>query len=423
MVVPHQNSSFTFFIYFLPGKWFKGSGAHHEEVDKFRVIERNFFDISNNNADSMRPKVHPRLLIYVKKGILKVSERLKDYVGKAGQMRSMGDASFESAETPEHYDEAKHYYDEAVTYDETLRPLLSDRMHQLEQIERSHKAQSYENQGDIALGKRRFKEAGDLYKIASRCAAVNSPTYARIREKEEYIVKIINLEIANHLAEKGEDFLRNGAYAQGREQFVQALKLNPEYIHLQTIIAGIDRTITTQTSAGKVSEANQAMKIGKYRHANQLFNEAIALVPERITQLKPLLDSLVVLMQGEDALMKQRSGLVALEDKKYATAIVFITEAISLLPAESLTEHAFFLCDRAQVHFEMKDYASSIADCNSALELRPELAIAFLRLGAAQFEMELYDDATVSYEKAIRNDPTLAEQVIFVSHYFFVSNI
>jgi tetratricopeptide (TPR) repeat protein len=113
----------------------------------------------------------------------------------------------------------------------------------------------------------------------------------------------------------------------------------------------------------------------------------VNLVPEREAALKPILDSLIVLMQGEDALMKQRSGLIALEDKKYPHAIALITEAITLLPSESVTEHAFFLCDRAQVYFEMKEYATSILDCQAALELRPELAIAYLRLGSAQFEL------------------------------------
>jgi hypothetical protein len=37
-------------------------------------------------------------------------------------------------------------------------------------------------------------------------------------------------------------------------------------------------------------------------------------------------------MQGEDALMRQKSGLSALEDKRYTAAIQLFTEAIGLLP-------------------------------------------------------------------------------------------
>eukprot|EP00981_Chlorochromonas_danica_P008218 scaffold2066_cov229-Ochromonas_danica.AAC.2 len=386
-------------------QWYKGAGAAHDLVDQTRAIEKNYLHVTDTK------KIHPRLLIYAKRGIDKVAEGLQDFVTKGGQLRSLGDATFEVAETPEQFDEAKQYYEDAIACDEKLRSVLSEKLEALEQIERNQKAQSYENQADQSLGKKRFKEACDLYKLAIRSVVPNSSIHSRIREKEDYMMRIISLEIANHLTEKGEECLKSGMYTQSREHFAQALKLNPNYIHLQSIIAGIDKVITAQTSAQKVSEANMAMKLGRYKHANQLFKEAIALVPEREISLKAVLESLVVLMQGEDALMKQRNGLLALEDKKYNLAIQLITEAISLLPPESITEHAFFLCDRAQVYFEMKDYKTSIDDCHAALELRPELAIAFFRLGSAQFELDQLDEALQCYEKALRYDPSLADQV------------
>ena len=386
-------------------QWYKGSGATHDLVEANKAIEKNYFHASDTK------KIHPRLLIYTKRGIHTILDSLKDFVTKGGQLRCKGDQTFDNAETPEHYDEAKQYYEDAISYDENLRSILQERLHSLEQIERNQKAQSYENQADLSLGKRRFKEACDLYKLAMRSAVTNSHIYNRIREKEDYMMRIISLEIANHLTEKGEDCLKNGSYQQSRENFAQALKLNPNYIHLQSIIQGIDKLITQQTSAQKVSEANQAMKVGRYKYANTLYLEAVALVPDRESTLKPVLESLIVLMQGEDALMKQRSGLVALEDKKYSHAISLITEAITLLPTESIAEHAFFLCDRAQVYFEMKDYHTAIVDCHEALKLRPDLAMAYLRLGSAQFELELFDDALISYEKAMRSDSSLNDQV------------
>ncbi|RYG70077.1 hypothetical protein EON64_01160 [archaeon] len=386
-------------------QWYKGSGATHDAVETSRALEKNYLH-SNDSK-----KVHPRLLIYVKKGIHEVLASLQDFVTKAGQLRSLGDAAFENAETPEHYDDAKQYYEEAIAQDESLRAVLQEKLDALDQIERNQKAQSYENQADQSLGRKRFKEACDLYKLASRSAVPNSTIFNRIREKEDYMMRIISLEIANHLTEKGEECLKNGMYAQSRENFAQALKLNPTYIHLQSIIQGIDKKITTQTSAQKEADGYQAMKIGRYKYANQLFQEAVALVPEKEVSLKSVLESLVVLMQGEDALMKQRSGLLALEDKKYAQAVQLITEAIGLLPKETVMEHAFYLCDRAQVYFEMKDYATSMQDCYSALQIRPEFAMAYLRLGSAQFELEQYDEALQSYDKALKNDSSLADQV------------
>jgi tetratricopeptide (TPR) repeat protein len=229
-----------------------------------------------------------------------------------------------------------------------------------------------------------------LYKNAMRSAVVNSPLHQRIREKEDYMMKIISLEIANHLTEKGQDCVKAGSFLQGKEHFMQALKLYPTYTHLQIVISGIEQAITVQTSEQRVHEANQAMRGGKFRTANTLFLEAIALVPARESSLAQVLDSLVGLMQGEEALVRQRLGLVALEDKKYDLAIQLITEAIELLPPESLMEHAFFLCDRALVYLELKEYLTAIEDCNAALALRSDLAMCYLRLGAAQFELEVY---------------------------------
>ena len=407
-------------------KWFKGSGPHHEEVEEYKMIERNCFSSCDTKSKN---RVHPRLLIYVRQDFADIFDRFSTQVSKAGQLRALGDIAFDLAKLPEHYDEAKQYYDMAMQNDDgSLKVSLQSRLQELDQIERNQRALCYENQGDTSLFKRRYKEACDLYKIAMRSIAgtaaiggvngnsVNSIQlanllYQRIREKEDLALKIIALEIANHLAEKGEDCLKNGSLPHAKEQFSQALKLNQDYIHLQLIVTGIERSITLQSSGQKINEASQAMKVGKYRLANQLFLEAVSLVPEKHENLKPVLDGLVVLMQGEDALIKQRSGLVALEDKKYSLAISLITEAIGLLPTESISEHAFFLCDRASVHFELKDYQTSIADCQAALVLRPDLAIGFLRLGSAQFELELYDDAIFSYEKAIKFDTSLSEQV------------
>lgn len=82
-------------------KWYKGSGAHHEEVTSSSVLQNNYY----NGTDAS--PVHPRLLIYMKRDFSEAIDKLTDFVSKAGQIRLLGDAAFASAETPEHYDEAK----------------------------------------------------------------------------------------------------------------------------------------------------------------------------------------------------------------------------------------------------------------------------------------------------------------------------
>jgi tetratricopeptide (TPR) repeat protein len=116
-------------------------------------------------------------------------------------------------------------------------------------------------------------------------------------------------------------------------------------------------------------------------------------------------------MQAEDALVKHKAALVALNEKDFAIATAHFTEAISLLPESCITEHALFLCDRAQAYLELSQYDQAVEDCNKSLIINPDMAMAHFRLGIAYFETNFYDEAINSYEKALKNDSSLSEQV------------
>lgn len=63
------------------------------------------------------------------------------------------------------------------------------------------------------------------------------------------------MEAALLFSEKGEESMKQGAYVQAKEHFSQALKLNPSFIHLHSIVAGIDRTVQVHGAALKIAEA------------------------------------------------------------------------------------------------------------------------------------------------------------------------
>lgn len=211
-------------------------------------------------------------------------------------------------------------------------------------------------------------------------------------------------------SEKGEEAMKQGMYAQAKEFFAQALKLNPDFIHLHTIVAGIDRTVQVHGAAQKIAEAQVAMKAFKFKYANQLLREAVLLNPEKVSSVAPILESLVPLMKSEEAIVRHRAGQLAMEEKRYTDALSMFSEAIALLP-ESSAEMASFLSDRALAHYELKDFSAAVSNCEAALALQPDLANAFYRLGMAQFGLDMYDEASVSYEKALKCDPSLSEQV------------
>ena len=384
-------------------KWYRGSGSSVVGVSDVNAVEDNFLSLSGDK------KVHPRLLVYIRKDLHIVLERTILLVSKAGQLKALGDVAFALAMTTENYGEARRCYEEAIALDESLRPPLLDNLNILDKIERTQKARVLEEQADLALANKRFKDCSEMYSRSMICAVKGSNIYVRVREKLEYASRISHLEVACMFAERGEEELKKGNYTTAKDYYSQTTKVQKDIVHLNSLMSSIDKTMQSQTASQKISEAEAAKKAGKYKLSNQLFREAYALVPQKLDQ--PTLDQLGPLMQAEDALVKHKSALAALDEKTFSTAIVYFTEAISLLPETCISDNAVFLCDRAQAYIESAQYDQAVEDCTKALSMNPDLAIAHFRLGIAYFEMNSYDEAINSYEKALKADSSLNEQV------------
>ena len=386
-------------------KWYRSSGSSIVGISETNFVEDNFLSLSNER------KVHPRLLVYVRKDLHLVLERTVQLVSKAGQLKALGDVAFALAMTTENYGEARRCYEEAISLDESLRPPLLDNLNILDQIERTQKARVLEEQADLALANKRFKECSEMYSRSMICAVKGSNIYVRVREKLEYASRISSLEGVCLFIEKAEDELKKGNYTNAKDSYLQTSKIQREILHLNTLLSSIDKTMQFQTASQKIAEAQAAMKASKFKLCNQLFREAIVLVPQKLELFQATLDQLGPLMQAEDALVKHKAALVALNEKDFANATAYFTEAISLLPESCITEHALFLCDRAQAYLELAQYDQAVEDCNKALIINADMAMAHFRLGIAYFETNSYDEAINSYEKALKNDSSMSEQV------------
>ena len=295
-----EGSSFTTFqAYFRhvensdQERWYRNAGKNLEEVSKSRAIEGNFFSSSH----AYDKKVHPRLLIYIRRDLPVVLERTIQLVSKGGQMRALGDVAFALAMTTDNYTEARRCYEEAISLDESLKDVLSENLLNLDKIEWTQKARNLEEQGDLALANGRHREANEQYTKSLMSAVFGSPVFIRVKEKVEYITRIIALETSCHFAEKGEENLKATNFTQAKDNYNQTLKLNPELINLQLLISGIEKTIQLQLVRQKTHDANQAMKAFKYRQAHSLLLEAIALAPEERAGLQSVLDDLGPLIQ------------------------------------------------------------------------------------------------------------------------------
>lgn len=275
-------------------KWYRIDGLESPvEVSKSRSVQDNFYSASN----AVEKRVHPRLLVYTRRDIGTVLARSTSLVTRAGQMRALGDVAFAMAMTTENYSEARRCYEAAIELDKSLEPYLQETLKSLEKIERTQRARSLEEQADIALSSGKYREASDLYQRSIRNGIPGSEVYVRVQEKQENMLKIIHLDTSCLFAEKGEEALRNRSFASARDYFSQAAKLNPEYRHLQLIIAGIDKIVQLHIVRQKSLEANQAMKAFRYRQAHQLLMEAIALDPDELPEIQPILDDLGPLIQ------------------------------------------------------------------------------------------------------------------------------
>ena len=156
------------------------------------------------------------------------------------------------------------------------------------------------------------------------------------------------------------------------------------------------------------------MRAGKYQEADELFRCAIVLNPEKAPTLDSVQQQLIPLIKTENAQGKQKIGMQAFEEKRFKDALQYLTEAINLLP-EGSTHLATYYSDRASVHIELKEFENAISNCEQALQINADYGPAFFRLGAANFGLEKLDEAHQNYEKAVKNDSSLSDQVNEIS--------
>lgn len=245
-------------------------------------------------------------------------------------------------------------------------------------------------------------------------ATLTNDCVERLKEKQSYVKQIQSLEIVVHFVEKGEEALRDGKYSNAKDYYQKVVKLCSNLHlknHFSIISTYVEKTMQTVNAIQKIDDAHVAMKEGKYRLANSLFGEAIVLVPDKASGLQNILDGFTPLIQCEDALIQQRAGLAAMEEKNYQLASELFTCAIELLPIERLTDLAIFYSDRGLAYYELHDYDKALSDCNQALSMRSDYAIAYFRKGAILFAQNKFNEAIEAYDKAEGYDSSLSSLI------------
>ncbi|OQR88005.1 hypothetical protein ACHHYP_07713 [Achlya hypogyna] len=86
---------------------------------------------------------------------------------------------------------------------------------------------------------------------------------------------------------------------------------------------------------------------------------------------------------------------------QYAQAVDAFTEAINLEPS-----NAIFYSNRSGAYLKLNRGADAIADAKKCVELRPEWAKGYSRLGTAYYYTKQYVEAKAAYERGLAKAPT-----------------
>lgn len=93
-------------------------------------------------------------------------------------------------------------------------------------------------------------------------------------------------------------------------------------------------------------------------------------------------------------------GNAAFSSGDYRSAVRHFSDAIALAPAN----HVLY-SNRSAAHASLHAYADALADAEKTVELKPDWAKGYSRLGAAYQGLGRYDDAVSAYGRGLEVDP------------------
>lgn len=105
----------------------------------------------------------------------------------------------------------------------------------------------------------------------------------------------------------------------------------------------------------------------------------------------------------EEAEALKNKGNTCMQEKKYAQARDYYTEALEVAPSGP-TSHVYY-SNRAAALLSMRNFTEAVWDAERSINLKPKYAKAHARLGLAKFLLGHYESAVKAYTKAVQLEP------------------
>jgi lipoprotein NlpI len=122
---------------------------------------------------------------------------------------------------------------------------------------------------------------------------------------------------------------------------------------------------------------------------------------------------------GADPVADVLAGIAARKRGDYAEAIRLYTRALES-KGLSQSNRAGALNNRCNVYNDKAQYDSAIADCNEAIQIKPDSPLPFNNRGNSHTSLGRYDRAILDYDEALRLNPhfALAANNRGLAHYY-----
>ncbi|KAK6635184.1 hypothetical protein RUM43_007943 [Polyplax serrata] len=104
--------------------------------------------------------------------------------------------------------------------------------------------------------------------------------------------------------------------------------------------------------------------------------------------------------EKEEAEQLKTEGNNLVKAEKFEEAIQCYTKAIELDP-----NNPVYYCNRAAAYSRLNNHLATIDDCKAALKIEPTYSKAYGRLGFAYTSLNMFQEATQSYQKALELEP------------------